>query len=130
MLNGQKNRGGRPAKLSHEDKRWMVRMVTAGKADTATQLQNELQTSIGVHVSAQSVRNTLKREGLKAVVRKKRPRLLSRHIKSRYEFALKHQYWTVDDWKRVIFSDETKINRLGSDGRKWVWKQRGNRLTA
>ncbi|KAI8086797.1 uncharacterized protein BX664DRAFT_387161 [Halteromyces radiatus] len=28
------------------------------------------------------------------------------------------QHWTVEDWRRVIFSDETKINRLGSDGTK------------
>jgi hypothetical protein len=34
----------------------------------------------------------------------------------------------VDDWKRVIWSDETKINRFGSDGREWIWKQKGERL--
>ena len=43
-------------------------------------------------------------------------------------FALAHQYWTVEDWKRVVWSDETKINRLGSDGRKWVWKKPGEDL--
>jgi hypothetical protein len=33
-------------------------------------------------------------------------------------------------WKRVIFSDETKINRLGSDGHQWIWKKTDdNRLT-
>src|ERR1700726_46283 len=25
----------------------------------------------------------------------------------------------------VVYSDETKINRLGSDGKKWMWKKRG-----
>jgi hypothetical protein len=36
--------------------------------------------------------------------------------------------WTVEDWKRVIWSDETKINRFGSDGRKWCWKRPGDQL--
>ena len=27
----------------------------------------------------------------------------------------------MDDWKRVIWSDETKINRFHFDGREWVW---------
>jgi len=27
-----------------------------------------------------------------------------------------------------IWSDETKINRFGSDGREWVWKQAGEGL--
>jgi hypothetical protein len=39
------------------------------------------------------------------------------------EFAESHQNWAVDDWKRVIWSDETKINWLGSDGGIWVWKK-------
>ena len=42
------------------------------------------------------------------------------------EFALEHQHWTLDDWRRVIWSDETKINRVGSDGRVWGWKKAGS----
>jgi len=34
----------------------------------------------------------------------------------------------VEDWTRVIWSDETKINRIGSDGRMYVWKKRGGPL--
>jgi transposase len=63
------------------------------------------------------------------VAQKKKPRLLERHIKQRRDFALKHRRWTVEDWKRVVWSDETKINRLGSDGREWVWKRRGSAIT-
>ena len=130
MPNARKSRGGRPSKLTPRDKRKLVRLVTSGKVDTATQLQQELQNVMGIRINDQTVRNALKQEGLKAVVKKKRPRLLARHIKNRYEFALKYQYWTVEDWKRVVFSDETKISRLGSDGCKWVWKVPGGKLTA
>jgi len=129
-FNAKKCQAGRPAKLTPHDKRKLVRLVTSGNADTATQLQQELQHTVGVYVSAQTVRNALKKEGLRAIVKKKRPRLLARHIKNRYEFALRHQHWTIEDWKRIIFSDETKINRLGSDGRKWVWKEPSSKLTA
>ena len=71
----------------------------------------------------------LKREGLKSAVKKKKPFLSSTHRKAHLEFALEYQYWTLDDWARVIWSDETKVNRLGSDGRLWVWKQPGSALT-
>jgi len=66
---------------------------------------------------------------MKAVVKKKKPLLSQKHRKERMEFALAHQHWTVDDWKRVVWSDETKINRLGSDGRKWAWKKAGEGLS-
>src|SRR3954469_19792037 len=47
---------------------------------------------------------------------------------SRLDFAISHKDWTVEDWKRVIWSDQTKINHLGSDGKKWVWKNKGEAL--
>ena len=35
----------------------------------------------------------------------------------------------MENWKRVIWSDETKVNCLGSDGKKWVWKIPGEGLS-
>ena len=66
---------------------------------------------------------------MKAVVKRKRPFLSMHHRRERLDFAIAHQDWTVDDWKMVVWSDETKINRLGSDGRKWVWKRAGEGLS-
>ena len=44
-------------------------------------------------------------------------------------FAQRYKEWTIEDWKRVWFSDETKINCLGSDGRRYVWKEKGEGLS-
>ena len=54
---------------------------------------------------------------------------MPRHVRQRLDFATKYQHWTVEDWKHVIWSDETKINHLGSDGHEWVWKKPGSTLT-
>ena len=45
------------------------------------------------------------------------------------DHAYAHKDWTVEDWKKIVWSDETKINRLGSDGHKWVWKKAGEGLS-
>ena len=37
------DQGGRPAKLTAADARWLVRNITSGKADTAAQLTQELR---------------------------------------------------------------------------------------
>ena len=44
-------------------------------------------------------------------------------------FACAHKDWTIKDWKKVIWSNETKINHLGSDGCKWAWKRAGEGLS-
>jgi hypothetical protein len=71
----------------------------------------------------------LKKAGLKAVAKAKKPLLTNWHRKERLDFALAHLDWTVEDWKTVVWSDETKINRLGSDGRRWAWKKAGEGLS-
>jgi len=35
----------------------------------------------------------------------------------------------VEDWKRVLWTDETKINRIGSDGKAYIWKEKGEPLS-
>jgi transposase len=126
----KENPGGRPHKLSPYDRHKLVRLVTTGKADTATQLQRELKTITNTSISVQTIRNALKKEELVARVKAKKPLLRPRHIKQQLDFAYKYQHWTEEDWARVIWSDETKINRLASDGRQWVWKKAGAPLTA
>jgi len=66
---------------------------------------------------------------MKAVVKHKRPYLKKQHRKARLDWAIAHQDWTVEDCKRVIYSDETKINHFGSDGRTKVWKMPGETLS-
>src|SRR5579871_6648895 len=65
---------------------------------------------------------------MRAVVNKRKPFLSKKHRRERMDFALAHQHWTLEDWKKVVWSYETKSNRLGSDGRKWVWKKAGEGL--
>ena len=62
------------------------------------------------------------------MVKKKKPLLSARHREARLAIAQKYEVWTVEDWKRVVWSGETKINRFGSDGREWVWKEKGEGL--
>jgi transposase len=123
-----KSTGGHPKKLSPTNTCHAVHLITSGKAETAVDIAKTLQTITNNPISAHTVQRSLKSAGMKAVVKKKKPLLSKRHMKERLDFALAHQYWTLDDWRRVIWSDETKINCLGSDGRKWAWKKTGEGL--
>ena len=110
--------GGRPPKLSASDIRHALHLFSSRKAENAVQVTQALRDVGGTSLSASTIRRHLKRAGLKAVIKKKKPLLTARHRKSRLELALGHRHWTVDDWKRAMFSDETGIDRLGSDGRR------------
>jgi transposase len=126
--NLSKSQGGRPSKLSPANVYYSICQITTSKVDNASQLTNTLSNIINQPLSHKTVRRALKAAGMKAVVKKKRPKLTARHRRERMDFAIAHRDWTIEDWKCVVWSDETKINCLGSDGRVWVWKRAGEQL--
>jgi transposase len=121
--------GGHPPKLSPADVRHAVRLISTGEAENAAQVARSLQTITNISVTRQTVRSHLKKAGLKAVVKKKRPLLSARHRHNRMDFATSYKDWTVDDWMHVVWSDEVKFNRLNSDGRSYVYKRAGEGLS-
>ena len=75
-------------------------------------------------ISAAKIRRILRKSGMRSSKKIKKSFLSSKNRKERYEFSKKYKNWTVDDWKHVVWSDETKINRFCSDGNKWCWKSK------
>ena len=127
--NSPKSVGGSKKKLTPNDICHATRLISSGKVDTAVQAHRVLQNIKNIPISVQTVRRGLKEAGMKSAVKRKRPFLSKKHKRVRLDFAESHIDWTVEDWKRVIWSDETKINRFGSDGREWVWKKKGEPLS-
>ena len=111
---------GRPRLLTGRDDRLIARKIRESTTDNAKALVRDIA---DLNVSAQTVRRSLKRQGFLATPKKKKPFLSKRHKKLRLEFAEAYQYWTISDWRKVIFSDESKVNRFWSDGRKWSWSR-------
>ena len=108
--------GGCPVKLSPANIHHAVKLITSEKAETVVQVSKALQTITNQLVTLKTVCRHLKRIGIKAVVKNKKPHLLQKHRIERMEFANRHKDWTLDNWKRVVWSDVTKINCLASDG--------------
>ncbi len=121
-------KSGRPKLLTEHSERQAVRYIVSGECSTAVQVQKKLQVDHQIKVSTQTVRRTFKSNGLKSAVKAKKPLLTDRHKKKRYEFAKKYRHWTFDDWSKVIWSDESKYNVFGSDGKEYCWKHKGEPL--
>jgi DDE superfamily endonuclease/Transposase len=66
--------------------------------------------------------------GLGSYIAANKPGLRDVNVDKRLEWAMKYKDWTVDDWKRVIWSDET-ILRVGVNPRRqWVIRPKNERL--
>jgi transposase len=117
------NSMGRPSLLNTRMKQYCVRAITKDECENAVQVKKKLEEDHGMHVSVSTVRRALKEAGLVAFVKPKKPAISERNRIRRLAWARAHQFWTMEDWKRVIWSDEFKINRYGSDGKNYAWKR-------
>ena len=125
--NKENNPGGHPSKLSIHDKQSIIQQINS---DNGVQAPNFINSTFTHLVHPQTVRNALKEAGFHSATKKKVPMLKLTHHQGQLKFARYHENWTVEDWKRVLWSDETKINHIGSDGKVYAWKQWGEPLSS
>ncbi|KAJ1308250.1 hypothetical protein OPQ81_003965 [Rhizoctonia solani] len=102
---------------------YAVCLVTNNNSVSTHQATNLLSELTNDDIHPKTVCHALKQAGLKPKKKVKKPKLTSAHQKTHCEFAEAHKHWTMEDWKKVLWSDETKINCLQSDGVHWVWIQ-------
>lgn len=124
----KKSKGGAPSKLSEHSKNYCVRLITTDKTSTAEETAKSIQKIVGTNISRQTVARALRYKGLKSGEKKRKPFLSVKHSRYRLKFAKRYKDWTVEDWKRVIWSDEAKVVRFSSDGRSWCWFKDGEDL--
>jgi transposase len=120
-----RQRSGRPPKTTDRVDRIIRRLSERDRRKTAVDIQREIAGYEGAQVSVWTVRRRLNRFGLHGRVARKKPFVSLRNRKRRLTFARMHLHWTPRDWARVLWSDESKFQRFGSDGKTYVRRRPG-----
>jgi len=71
-------------------------------------------------VSDRTVRRRLVEAGLPARRPRKKPFLTKKQQKARLIWAREHRHWTVEQWDKVTWSDESPFHLFCSNGLIWV----------
>jgi len=129
-INIATHKGGRPRKILSSTvehirlnlKRGLIKSASAG-LEQANALNPQ-------PISISTLKRRLREAGLIAKKVKKRPALKPRHVHGRMQFVKKYKEWTEEDWANVVWSDESKINRICSDGLQWVWDDLPGAITS
>lgn len=122
----EKHRTGRPALLDARKRRIIARILQRIETKNAEAVRKEAKTLHNIDVSRDTISRALKSMGYIARVKFKKPKLSVNQKKARLIWARKYASWTSDDWRNVIWSDETKFTLVNSEGKEYVWVKRSD----
>lgn len=118
---------GRPRATSARDDRFVILQSLRDRHSTAIEVAHQLRNVRGTAVNPQTVRRRLVEYGLRARRPVLVPQLSLLHRQRRLEFARVHEHWDDGDWRRVLFTDESRFCLRSPDGRHRVWRRQGER---
>lgn len=106
--------GGRPRKTSAHEDQMIIREI---KKDPFVSSQN-IANKLDLNITARTVRDRALKAGMRSRKVAKKPFISPKNRKARIEFAKTHLHWSVEEWRKILFSDESKFNLKGSDSKK------------
>ncbi|KAK0143178.1 Transposable element Tcb2 transposase [Merluccius polli] len=114
---------GRKCLVDARGQRRMARLFRADRKATVTQITTRYNRGMQKSISERTTRLTLRRMGYSSRRPHRVPLLSAKNRKLRLQFAQAHQNWTIEDWKNVAWSDESRFLLRHSDGRVRIWRQ-------
>ncbi|KAI4889964.1 hypothetical protein NFI96_005605 [Prochilodus magdalenae] len=118
-------RTGAPRKISPRGVSMILRKVRNQPRTTREELVNDLKRA-GTTVSKVTVGNTLRCHSLKSCMARRFPLLKSAHVQARLTFAHDHLEDPEESWENVLWSDETKIELIGLNSTRRVWRTKND----
>lgn len=119
---------GRIRCTSARDDRFIILEVLRNRFLTAVEIRRRLQVARGVVVSERTIRRRMEERDIRAKRPARGPELERHHRVARLRFAREHVNWTLDQWSKVLFSDECRVALRAPDGRERVYRRRGERF--
>ena len=124
----QSGRIRRPRKLTDCSARYLARLATRGWVDRRLTYK-QLIKRMGLNVLTRTVQRALKKLGYRRCVACSRPFINKAQRRKRLAWCLQHIYWTINNWARVIWSDEASF-MTGERGRVFITRRKNKRYCA
>ena len=113
-----KPRIGRPRKTSVRSMRVITRWIRQNPWATYAQTIAILL----LRFSVDTLKRALKSYDIGKWMAAKRPFLTDQVAALRLQWCLDHRNWTESDWDKVVFSDESTVERGSGKRRQWVFR--------
>jgi transposase len=115
---------GRKRKTDEKTDRVIKRIAVLNRRKSIRALHSEVRRS-NIDISLGTLCNRLNEMKFESTPTIKRQLLTRKHKQKRVEFCRKYRDWTLEDWSRVIFSDESNFRPFQRKNKQTVWYRKG-----
>ena len=119
---------GRPKKTSPNEDRIIRQIALKDRFKTAAQITRKINSARQTPISSKTVGRRLNEIGLFTRSPAKKPLISKKNRKRRLHFAQNHILWDANQWSKLFFSDKSKFNLFGSDGKTFVRRKKGGKV--
>jgi transposase len=121
-VEARKSKEGRRRKLSSETKKDLIGKYKRNNLQFLSDGKADLAKKFGVTVCRQTVKNYLKKDGLKCFKKRSKPELSEINVSKRLKFAEQFSEFSYFQWKDVLWTDESKYCLI--KGKEIYWNRR------
>lgn len=122
-----KQRSGRPKLIDERGERQLHRLVKGNRRLSLLNLTAKYNAG-EAQASTSTIRRSLHSLGYYGRSCAKKPLITSLNRKRRLKWCMERRNWTQEQWRSVIWSDESRFTLFKSDGRNSVWRRIGERF--
>ncbi|CAF3239743.1 unnamed protein product [Rotaria socialis] len=114
---------GRKRHTTSRVDRIIHRTIISNRRKAAPDVAIDLKRDHNISITAQTVRNRMHEVGYRGCIARKKPFIKKLNKRKRVCWAREHFPKPKEFWNSILWSDESKFNLFGSDGRQIVWRQ-------
>lgn len=121
-------RQGRPRITNSRDDLNIIIKSKRNRRLTAPEITAQINESRNKPISLSTVKRRLLDAGLKGCLAVSKSLLKTANKKKRLNWAQQHKDWTIEDWNKVLWSDESKFEIFGTKRRVFVRRYSNERI--
>ena len=114
-------RSPRKPKIDERTFRAAFRELQQKRRQSLTVFRSILRDRYNVEYSRAGIYYIMKKKGITAKIRSRKPMISKRNRLKRIAIAKAHRNWTKEDWGRVIWTDESKFEFVRTRGRSYTY---------
>ena len=123
--NKEIKRSGRPKSTTKRTDIKIIRLIENNNRLSLRSIQKRLD----VNISKSTICRRIHQSGYMSRIPRKIPYVSKVNMKKRIKFYEKHAFHDLNYWKRILWSDETKIEMKYHHGKMHVWRKPGDEFS-